>query len=145
MSENAKDLIRKLICPAECRLGQNGIADFKVINQAQSFSGRKAKYVIEFAHFFMHLFSQNHGWFDGVDWDHIRDSAAPYFPEVSSPTDTSNFDVDDMDVRLSDALPPVPASSAFSALHLPFVGFSFTQGRCVKYFPMYLFDPSPDY
>lgn len=73
--------------------------------------------------------SQNHSWFHGVDWDHIRDSTAPYFPEVSSPTDTSNFDVDDMDVRLSDALPPVPASPAFSALHLPFVGFSFTQGR----------------
>lgn len=48
---------------------------------------------------------------------------------MSSPTDTSNFDVDDMDVRLSDALPPASASSAFSALHLPFVGFSFTQGR----------------
>lgn len=103
VSEDAKDLIRRLICPSEFRLGQNGIEDFK-----------------------------NHSWFHGVDWDHIRDSTAPYFPEVSSPTDTSNFDVDDMDVRLSDALPPVPASPAFSALHLPFVGFSFTQGSRVS-------------
>lgn len=85
--------------------------------------------------------SQNHNWFHGVDWDHIRDSTAPYFPEVSSPTDTSNFDVDDIDIRLSDALPPVPASTAFSALHLPFVGFSFTQGRSASYFfPLLLFD-----
>ncbi|XP_065214675.1 serine/threonine-protein kinase Genghis Khan isoform X2 [Planococcus citri] len=103
VSDEAKDLIRKLICTSEFRLGQNGILDFK-----------------------------NHSWFEGVDWEHIRDSTAPYIPEVSSPTDTSNFDVDDMDVRLSDALPPASASSAFSALHLPFVGFSFTQGSRVS-------------
>lgn len=63
-----------------------------------------------------------------MDWEGIRDSNAPYVPEVSSPTDTSNFDVDDADIRLSDALPPT-ANSAFTGLHLPFVGFTFTQGR----------------
>jgi Protein kinase C terminal domain. len=62
-----------------------------------------------------------------LDWDGIRDSTAPYKPEVSSPTDTSNFDVDDTDIRTSDAVPPT-ANSAFTALHLPFVGFTFTQG-----------------
>lgn len=71
---------------------------------------------------------QNHPWFAGVDWETLRDSMAPYIPEVSSPTDTSNFDVDDSEARSQDACPP-PANPAFSALHLPFVGFSFTQGR----------------
>lgn len=71
---------------------------------------------------------QNHPWFAGVDWETLRDSTAPYIPEVSSPTDTSNFDVDDSETRSQDACPP-PANAAFSALHLPFVGFSFTQGR----------------
>lgn len=51
-----------------------------------------------------------------------------FLSQVSSPTDTSNFDVDDTDIRLSDAVPPT-ANSAFTGLHLPFVGFSFTQGR----------------
>ncbi|XP_003425741.1 serine/threonine-protein kinase Genghis Khan [Nasonia vitripennis] len=102
VSEEAKDLMRKLICSSEFRLGQNGIEDFK-----------------------------KHPWFEGVNWDTIRDSTAPYIPEVSSPTDTSNFDVDDTDVRSSDAVPP-SANSAFSALHLPFVGFSFTQGSCIS-------------
>ncbi|XP_043252876.1 serine/threonine-protein kinase Genghis Khan isoform X3 [Colletes gigas] len=102
VSEEAKDLMKKLICSSEFRLGQNGIDDFK-----------------------------KHPWFDGVNWDTLRDSTAPYIPEVSSPTDTSNFDVDDTDVRSSDAVPPA-ANSAFSALHLPFVGFSFTQGSCIS-------------
>lgn len=102
VSEHAKDLMRRLICPPEFRLGQNGIDDFK-----------------------------SHAWFDGVDWENIRLGQAPYIPEVSSPTDTSNFDVDDNDVRLSDAMPPT-ANPAFSGLHLPFIGFTFTQSSCLS-------------
>ncbi|CAH1098455.1 unnamed protein product [Psylliodes chrysocephalus] len=101
VSDAAKDLIKKLICSQEFRLGQNGMEDFK-----------------------------SHPWFENVDWDGIRDSTAPYIPEVSSPTDTSNFDVDDADIRLSDVLPPT-ANNAFTGLHLPFVGFSFTQGSFI--------------
>nr|CAD7589040.1 unnamed protein product [Timema genevievae] len=102
VSPEAKDLMRRLICSSEFRLGQQGIDDFK-----------------------------NHAWFSGLDWTTIRDSTAPYKPEVSSPTDTSNFDVDDTDIRTSDAVPPT-ANAAFTALHLPFVGFTFTQGTSVS-------------
>lgn len=97
VSDNAKDLIKKLICGPETRLGQNGIDDFK-----------------------------RHPWFEGVDWDNLRNTTAPYIPDVSSPTDTSNFDVDDTENRMSEVVPPT-GNPAFSGHHLPFIGFTFTK------------------
>lgn len=102
ISNNAKELMRKLICAPETRLGQNGIEDFKA-----------------------------HPWFDGIDWANLRQSQAPYKPEVSSPTDTSNFDVEDTGVRLSDAVPPV-SNHTFTGLHLPFIGFTFTRNSSLS-------------
>ncbi|XP_035208817.1 serine/threonine-protein kinase MRCK alpha-like isoform X2 [Stegodyphus dumicola] len=109
VSEDAKDLMRKLICSSECRLGQNGLEDFK-----------------------------SHPWFSDVDWENARNIAAPYIPEVSSPTDTSNFDVDESDLKQSESVPPT-TNSVFSGLHLPFIGFTYTSGSKISDLGFYKF------
>ncbi|XP_063172780.1 serine/threonine-protein kinase MRCK gamma [Candoia aspera] len=98
ISEGAKDLIRELLCRREVRLGQKGIEDFK-----------------------------RHPFFEGINWDDIYKSPPPFIPEVASPADTSNFDVDDDTLKESETLPPI-SHSTFSAHHLPFVGFTYTSG-----------------
>uniref|UniRef100_A0A7M4FD81 Serine/threonine-protein kinase MRCK beta n=1 Tax=Crocodylus porosus TaxID=8502 RepID=A0A7M4FD81_CROPO len=102
VSEEAKDLIQRLICSRERRLGQNGIEDFK-----------------------------SHAFFEGLSWDNIRNLEAPYIPEVSSPSDTSNFDVDDDVLRNPEVVPPT-SHTGFSGLHLPFVGFTYTTDSCLS-------------
>ena len=63
---SAQDLIRQLLCRQEGRLGRGGLDDFR-----------------------------NHPFFEGVDWERLATSTAPYIPELQGPMDTSNFDVDD--------------------------------------------------
>lgn len=103
VSDNAKDLLKRLICAHEFRLGQNGIDDFK-----------------------------NHAWFSDVQWDSVRTSTAPYVPDVSSPHDTSNFDADEPDGRTAETTPPPSTNAYFTALHLPFVGFTFTSNSRIS-------------
>lgn len=63
---SARDLIRQLLCRQEDRLGRGGLDDFR-----------------------------NHPFFEGVDWERLATTTAPYIPELRGPMDTSNFDVDD--------------------------------------------------
>ncbi|CAG9327149.1 unnamed protein product [Blepharisma stoltei] len=63
ISPIASDLIRKLICQPEDRLGNRGVEEIK-----------------------------SHPFFNGVNWENIRNLEAPNVPELSSEIDTSNFD-----------------------------------------------------
>ncbi|XP_007942989.1 serine/threonine-protein kinase MRCK gamma, partial [Orycteropus afer afer] len=93
---SAQDLIRQLLCRQEERLGRGGLDDFR-----------------------------KHPFFEGVDWERLATSTAPYIPELRGPVDTSNFDVDDDTLNHPGTLPP-PSHGTFSGHHLPFVGFTFT-------------------
>mmetsp|Transcript_17548 Transcript_17548/g.17509 ORF Transcript_17548/g.17509 Transcript_17548/m.17509 type:complete len:325 (+) Transcript_17548:519-1493(+) len=57
------DLIRKLVCDAPDRLGTRGVEEIKA-----------------------------HPFFNGINWDNIRNTRAPWVPELTSDSDTANFD-----------------------------------------------------
>ncbi|KAM5288903.1 serine/threonine-protein kinase LATS2 [Ctenodactylus gundi] len=64
LSPEARDLITKLCCSADCRLGRDGADDLKA-----------------------------HPFFSAIDFSSdIRKQPAPYVPTISHPMDTSNFD-----------------------------------------------------
>ncbi|VFV32153.1 serine threonine-protein kinase [Lynx pardinus] len=75
LSAEARDLITKLCCAADQRLGRNGADDLKA-----------------------------HPFFGAIDFSSdIRKQPAPYVPKISHPMDTSNFDPVDEESPWNDA------------------------------------------
>ncbi|KAA3682270.1 serine/threonine-protein kinase MRCK [Paragonimus westermani] len=95
VSETARDLIRRLICDRKRRLGRSGLHEFK-----------------------------EHPFFAGIDWDNIRKQTPPYIPEVRSPEDTSNFDIE-QSTRNHEGPPLGPI---FRGCQVACIGFTFTDG-----------------
>ncbi|KAG2468025.1 STK38 kinase, partial [Polypterus senegalus] len=81
ISEKAKDLILRFCCEGEHRIGATGVEEIK-----------------------------NNPFFEGVDWDHIRERPAAISIEIKSIDDTSNFD----EFPDSDILQPTAAVSNHS-------------------------------
>ena len=63
LSPASTDLIKKLICDPDHRLGKGGVMEIKM-----------------------------HPFFEGIDWDSLTLNKSPYIPNIKSETDTSNFD-----------------------------------------------------
>ena len=97
MSNDAKDLICAFLTDRTERLGRNGVEEIK-----------------------SHRFFKNDQW----NWQSIREAVPPVIPELSSDTDTSNFE----DIEKDDG----PEGSfeipkAFAGNHLPFIGFTYNR------------------
>jgi hypothetical protein len=63
VSNEAEDLINKMINSSDERLGKNGIEEIK-----------------------------RHPFFEGIDWDNIRSTKAPFIPELENDYDTKYFE-----------------------------------------------------
>ncbi|XP_033079611.1 myotonin-protein kinase isoform X6 [Trachypithecus francoisi] len=99
--EEAQDLILRLLCPPETRLGRGGAGDFRT-----------------------------HPFFFGLDWDGLRDSMPPFTPDFEGATDTCNFDLveDGLTAMVSgggETLSDI-REGAPMGVHLPFVGYSYS-------------------
>nr|XP_005995982.1 PREDICTED: rho-associated protein kinase 2 isoform X3 [Latimeria chalumnae] len=95
ISKHAKDLICAFLTDREVRLGRNGVEEIK-----------------------RHPFFKNDQW----TWENMRETAAPVVPELSSDTDSSNFDDIEDDKGEVETF-PVP--KAFVGNQLPFIGFTY--------------------
>ncbi|XP_037605465.1 myotonin-protein kinase isoform X2 [Sebastes umbrosus] len=96
ISDKARSFITGLICEREVRLGRKGSSDFR-----------------------------NHPFFYELDWGSLHKLPAPFLPEVSNPTDTSNFDILDDGLSEMETLSGV-MDRAPIGVHLAFVGYSYT-------------------
>ncbi|XP_008576814.1 PREDICTED: myotonin-protein kinase isoform X3 [Galeopterus variegatus] len=94
--EEAQDLIQRLLCPPETRLGRGGAGDF-----------------------------QKHPFFFGLDWDGLRDSMPPFIPDFEGATDTCNFDVVEDGLTAMETLSDMQEDMPLG-VQLPFVGYSYS-------------------
>jgi hypothetical protein len=63
LSQASIDILQRLICDSDCRLGRNGSEEIKA-----------------------------HPFFKDVDWETMRQLKAPYIPQIKSEISNENFD-----------------------------------------------------
>ena len=63
LSVAATDILKRMICDTDTRLGRNGVDEIKA-----------------------------HSFFKGIDWDGLRKLTPPYIPQVASEISNENFD-----------------------------------------------------
>ena len=95
ISQEAKSLIKGLLCDRTKRLGRNSVDEIK-----------------------SHPFFKNDQW----TFENLRESAPPVVPELTGDDDTSNFDDFEKDENPEEIF-PVP--TGFVGNHLPFIGFTY--------------------
>ncbi|KAK9146405.1 hypothetical protein Sjap_006308 [Stephania japonica] len=97
LSAEAKDLISKLLCNVERRLGTKGADEIKA-----------------------------HPWFRGVEWDKLYQMKAAFIPEVNDELDTQNFEkFDETDSQIQSSSKSGPWRKMLSSKDINFVGYTY--------------------
>ena len=96
LSNDAYDLIKRLMCEPEGRLGRFGAGEIKA-----------------------------HPFFKGIDWDRLRLMKAPFIPELRSITDTSYFPLDDLKAVPLELFKEFDYRTISTQKDLAFVGYTF--------------------
>ncbi|XVF72027.1 hypothetical protein PTKIN_Ptkin12aG0088400 [Pterospermum kingtungense] len=104
LSPEAKDMISKLLCNVNQRLGSNGAGEIK-----------------------------DHPWFQGVDWDNIYQMEAAFIPEVNDELDTQNFEkFDESESQSHTPSKSGPWRKMLSSKDINFVGYTYKNFEIVN-------------
>ncbi|OMP03064.1 hypothetical protein CCACVL1_02591 [Corchorus capsularis] len=108
LSAEAKDVISKLLCSVNQRLGSNGAGEIK-----------------------------EHPWFQGVDWERIYQMDAAFIPEVNDELDTQNFEKFDESENPSPTTSKTgPWRKMLSSKDINFVGYTYKNFEIVNDYQM---------
>nr|KJB29796.1 hypothetical protein B456_005G119300 [Gossypium raimondii] len=104
LSAEAKDLIRKLLCNVEQRLGTKGAYEIKA-----------------------------HPWFKDIEWDRLYQIEAAFMPEVNSDLDTQNFEkFEELGAQVQSSTRSGPWRKMLSSKDANFVGYTYKNVEIVK-------------
>ncbi|KAI3772972.1 hypothetical protein L6452_04168 [Arctium lappa] len=104
LSLEAKDLISKLLCNVNCRLGSKGADEIKA-----------------------------HPWFKGIDWDRIYQMEAAFIPEVNDELDTQNFEkFEESEHQIKSSSRSGPWRRMLSSKDINFVGYTYKNFEIVN-------------
>ncbi|KAL9686489.1 hypothetical protein QQ045_023949 [Rhodiola kirilowii] len=107
LTPEAKDLISRLLCNVNQRLGTKGGADE----------------------------IKAHPWFQGVDWDRLYSMDAAFIPDVNDELDTQNFEkFDESDNQTNTAPKSGPWRKMLSSKDINFVGYTYKNFEIVNDF-----------
>ncbi|WJX84385.1 non-specific serine/threonine protein kinase [Trifolium repens] len=104
LSPEAKDLISKLLCNVNQRLGSNGASEIK-----------------------------SHPFFEGVQWEKLYQMEAAFIPEVNDELDTQNFEkFEESDSQTHSSSRSGPWRKMLSSKDLNFVGYTYKNFEIVN-------------
>ncbi|XP_057476382.1 uncharacterized protein LOC130764261 [Actinidia eriantha] len=104
LSPEAKDLISKLLCNVDQRLGTKGTDEIKA-----------------------------HPWFDGIEWDKLYHMKAAFIPEVNDELDTQNFEkFEETDNQVPTTARSGPWRKMLSSKDINFVGYTYKNFEIVN-------------
>nr|XP_043636720.1 serine/threonine-protein kinase tricornered-like [Erigeron canadensis] len=104
LSLEAKDLISKLLCNVNQRLGSKGADEIKA-----------------------------HPWFRGIDWERIYEMEAAFIPEVNDELDTQNFEkFEESEHQMNSAARSGPWRRMLSSKDINFVGYTYKNFEIVN-------------
>ncbi|KAJ7979851.1 Non-specific serine/threonine protein kinase [Quillaja saponaria] len=107
ISAEAKDLISKLLCNVDQRLGTKGADEIKA-----------------------------HPWFKGIEWDKLYQMKAAFFPQVDDELDTQNFEkFEEADSQIQSSSKAGPWRKMLPSKDINFVGYTFKNFEIVNDLP----------